>query len=87
MRSQSSHAQQATSIPPRLHEVEGKVMDEVWRRREASVREVMEAVNAGAPRQRAHTTYIDGHSPSRGEGHARAHPGGQDRLLPAALHS
>src|SRR6476646_10623849 len=53
MRSQSSHAQQATSIPPPLHELEGKVMDEVWRRREASVREVMEAVNAGAPRQRA----------------------------------
>jgi predicted transcriptional regulator len=33
-------------------------MEEVWHRGEASVREVMEAVNAGAPRQRAYTTYM-----------------------------
>jgi predicted transcriptional regulator len=46
------------STPPRLHELEGEVMEKVWRRGEASVREVMEAVNAGAPRQRAYTTYM-----------------------------
>jgi predicted transcriptional regulator len=58
MRSQSPRAQEATSIPPRLHELEEEVMEEVWHRGEASVREVMEAVNAGAPRQRAYTTYM-----------------------------
>jgi predicted transcriptional regulator len=58
MRSQSPHAQDATNTPPRLHELEGEVMEEVWHRSEASVREVMEAVNARAPRQRAYTTYM-----------------------------
>jgi predicted transcriptional regulator len=58
MRSQSPHAQEPTNTPPRLHELEGEVMEEVWHRGEASVREVMEAVNAGAPRQRAYTTYM-----------------------------
>jgi predicted transcriptional regulator len=33
-------------------------MDEVWERREASVREVMEALNAGADKERAYTTYM-----------------------------
>jgi predicted transcriptional regulator len=58
MRSRSLHAREATSTPPRLHELEGEVMQEVWYRGEASVREVMEAVNAGGPRQRAYTTYM-----------------------------
>jgi predicted transcriptional regulator len=58
MRSRSPHAQEATNTPPRLHELEGEVMHEVWHRGEASVREVMEAVNAGARRQRAYTTYM-----------------------------
>lgn len=58
MRSQSPRAHEATNIPPRLHELEGEVMEEVWHRGRASVREVMQAVNAGAPRQRAYTTYM-----------------------------
>jgi predicted transcriptional regulator len=33
-------------------------MDEMWGRGEASVREVMEALNASAPKQRAYTTYM-----------------------------
>lgn len=33
-------------------------MDELWERDEASVREVMEALNARAPKQRAYTTYM-----------------------------
>ena len=33
-------------------------MNEVWSRGEASVREVMEALNATADRQRAYTTYM-----------------------------
>ena len=33
-------------------------MDQVWERGEASVREVMEALNAGADKARAYTTYM-----------------------------
>jgi len=33
-------------------------MEEVWHRGEASVRDVMQAVNAGAPKQRAYTSYM-----------------------------
>lgn len=48
----------ATKAPPQLHELEREVMEEVWDRGEVSVREVMEAVNRGAPKQRAYTTYM-----------------------------
>jgi Penicillinase repressor len=47
-----------TQIPPPLHDLEGEVMEEVWRRHEASVRGVMEALNAGASKDRAYTTYM-----------------------------
>ena len=42
----SSHGR--LEVPPPLHELEADVMEEVWERGEASVREVMEALNAGA---------------------------------------
>jgi predicted transcriptional regulator len=45
-------------VPPPLHELEAEVMDEIWERGEASVREVMEALNAGADKERAYTTYM-----------------------------
>jgi predicted transcriptional regulator len=44
--------------PPPLHELETEVMDVVWERGEASVRDVMQALNAGAPKKRACTTYM-----------------------------
>jgi predicted transcriptional regulator len=44
-------------IPPPLHELEAEVMDEVWRRDELTVREVLEALNAGR-KQRAYTTIM-----------------------------
>jgi predicted transcriptional regulator len=44
-------------IPPPLHELEAEVMDEVWRRDEVTVREVLEALNAGR-KQRAYTTIM-----------------------------
>lgn len=44
--------------PPPLHELETEVMDVVWDRGEASVRDVMWALNAHAPRERAYTTYM-----------------------------
>ena len=33
-------------------------MEEIWRRHEVSVREVMEALNDRAPKSRAYTTYM-----------------------------
>lgn len=44
-------------IPPPLHELESEVMEEVWRRDEATVREVLEALNAKR-KKRAYTTIM-----------------------------
>ncbi|MBV9048307.1 MAG: BlaI/MecI/CopY family transcriptional regulator [Solirubrobacterales bacterium] len=54
----ASSPQGGLLVPPPLHELEAAVMEEVWERGEASVREVMEAVNAGADKNRAYTTYM-----------------------------
>lgn len=43
--------------PPPLHALEAEVMEKVWRRERATVREILEALNAGA-RQRAYTTVM-----------------------------
>src|SRR4051812_14468484 len=43
---------------PVLHELEAEVMEEVWGHEEASVRQVMDALNAKAPKSRAYTTYM-----------------------------
>lgn len=45
-------------IPPPLHELEQAVMEEVWRRDQTSVREVMEALNGRGGTDRAYTTYM-----------------------------
>src|ERR1700736_901596 len=44
--------------PPAVHALEAEVMEQLWRRDRASVREVMDAVNAAAPKKRAYTTYL-----------------------------
>jgi predicted transcriptional regulator len=44
--------------PPPLHELETEVMGAIWDNGESSVRRVMEALNAGATRPRAYTTYM-----------------------------
>jgi len=44
--------------PPPLHELESEVMEELWKRGEASVRDVMASLNAGNGRDRAYTTYM-----------------------------
>jgi predicted transcriptional regulator len=44
-------------VPP-LHALEAEVMDAVWGLGEASVRDVMEALNRTAPKPRAYTTYM-----------------------------
>ena len=43
---------------PTLHELEAEVMEAVWTQQEASVREVMDALNAKAAKPRAYTTYM-----------------------------
>jgi predicted transcriptional regulator len=45
-------------IPPPLHELEQAVMEEIWRREQTSVREVMEALNGRGDTERAYTTYM-----------------------------
>jgi predicted transcriptional regulator len=44
--------------PPPLHALESEVMEEVWRQSEATVRSVLEALNASADRERAYTTVM-----------------------------
>ncbi|MEJ7893073.1 MAG: BlaI/MecI/CopY family transcriptional regulator [Solirubrobacteraceae bacterium] len=45
-------------IPPPLHEVEAEVMEEVWRLGEATVRDVLAALNEHSDKQRAYTTIM-----------------------------
>lgn len=45
------------NAPPPLHELEGEVMDEVWRRGAATVRDVLETLN-GRRKERAYTTIM-----------------------------
>jgi predicted transcriptional regulator len=45
------------ALPP-LHELEAKVMEELWASGEASVRTVMQALNKRASKERAYTTYM-----------------------------
>ena len=44
--------------PPRLHELEAEVMNEMWGLDEAPVRTVMDALNARADRERKYTTIM-----------------------------
>jgi predicted transcriptional regulator len=44
-------------IPPPLHELETLVMDEVWRQGQATVRDVLTALNRGR-KERAYTTVM-----------------------------
>jgi BlaI family transcriptional regulator, penicillinase repressor len=45
-------------VPPRLHDLEAEVMQELWHVEEAPVRAVMEALNARADKQRKYTTIM-----------------------------
>jgi predicted transcriptional regulator len=51
-------AMTADNEVPDLHRLEEEVMEEIWRSGEISVRQAMEALNAGAPKHRAYTTYM-----------------------------
>src|SRR3954470_13473179 len=47
-----------SKVPPPLHELEAEVMDEIWKRDEASVRAISDALNARTNKPRAYTTYM-----------------------------
>ncbi|HWK28599.1 MAG TPA: BlaI/MecI/CopY family transcriptional regulator [Solirubrobacter sp.] len=44
--------------PPTLHSLEAEVMEELWARPEATVRDVQEALNARGGKVRAYTTLL-----------------------------
>jgi predicted transcriptional regulator len=46
------------SVPPPLGELEAEVMEQLWRRGEATVRSVLEALNATTEKARAYTTVM-----------------------------
>jgi predicted transcriptional regulator len=48
----------APKAPPALHQLEGEIMEEVWRQGETTVKLVMEALNRKAKTPRAYTTYM-----------------------------
>ena len=53
-----SGQQTPTDAPPPLHELEGEVMDAMWRLSEATVRQVLDDLNARLDKQRAYTTVM-----------------------------
>ena len=53
-----ANAREADLAPPPLHELEAEVMEQLWKSGEAPVRAVMEALNKGARKKRAYTTYM-----------------------------
>lgn len=44
------------TVPPVLHELEAEVMEHVWRQPDATIRGVMQAINASHERQRSYST-------------------------------
>ena len=46
------------AAPPPLHELESEIMEEMWGRAEATVRDVQEALNARGGKVRAYTTLL-----------------------------
>jgi len=46
------------SAPPPLHELENEIMDEMWGRGEATVKDVQQALNARGGKVRAYTTLL-----------------------------
>jgi predicted transcriptional regulator len=58
MAAREMNRRRAREVPPALHELEAEVMEQLWSTGEASVRSVMEALNAQTERDRAYTTYM-----------------------------
>src|SRR5437764_9060663 len=58
MARRSGNRSRANAVPPPLHELEAEVMEQLWKSGESSVRDVMQALNARARKERAYTTYM-----------------------------
>ncbi len=58
MASRKAKKRAEPAAPPRLHELESEVMEEMWSLGEANVRTVMDALNERAEKPRAYTTYM-----------------------------
>ena len=58
MAARSKGRVRSQAFPPALHELESEVMEQLWSTGEASVRSVMEGLNAQTKRDRAYTTYM-----------------------------
>lgn len=48
----------AEPFPPALHELEAEIMEQLWDTGEATVREVLDALNGRAAQPRAYTTIL-----------------------------
>jgi predicted transcriptional regulator len=45
-------------VPPALYELEGEIMEQVWRLGSTTVRKVLQALNGSSDRERAYTTVM-----------------------------
>jgi predicted transcriptional regulator len=71
--------------PPPLHELETEIMDEVWRRGECTVRDVLDALNARSRSQRAYTTVMTVMHRLVGKGLLRRERHGRSDVFGAAI--
>src|SRR3954451_4419777 len=71
--------------PPLLHELEAEIMDEVWRRGECTVREVLDVLNARSDAQRAYTTVMTVMHRLVGQGLLRRGGRGRSDLFAAVM--
>lgn len=51
-------SREASSVPPPLGDLETEVMEQLWRQGEATVRSVLEVINASGEKARAYTTVM-----------------------------
>lgn len=75
----------AMQQPPPLHELETEIMDEVWRRGECTVREVLDMLNTRSDIQRAYTTVMTVMHRLVGKGLLRRERRGRSDLFAAAI--
>ncbi len=59
---------------PALHELETKIMAEVWAQEEATVRSVTDALAVGEDVPRSYTTILHRHAPAGQQGLPRSPP-------------
>jgi predicted transcriptional regulator len=71
--------------PPPLHELDRDVMEEVWRLGEASVRDVLDALNARSERQRAYTTVLSTLQRLTSKGMVKPRSSGRSHVYAAVL--